>query len=124
MELARIQVDVAHLGHQDAHVVVALEDRPQRIGDFAGRQRAGRDLVGQRLEQVEIPAIDERDLHRCPAQPERGLKPAEAAADDDDAMGARVIHASLQPAFESAKWEPLTGCMISSARPRGAAADA
>ena len=41
-----------------------LEDRPERIGDLAGGERTGRDLVGERLEEVEVPPIDERDLDR------------------------------------------------------------
>ena len=70
----------------DADVAVALEDRAQRIGDLAGRQRAGRHLVGERLEEVEVAPVDERDLDRRMPKPERRLEAAEAAADDDDAV--------------------------------------
>ena len=52
-----------------------------------GLTRAGRDLVEERLEQMEVAAIDERDLDALvPAQPAGRVQPAEAAADDQDAM--------------------------------------
>ena len=92
LHLARLQVEAGDLGHQDANVAVTLEDRPQRIGDLAGRERSGRDLVGERLEEVEVPSIDERDLDRRPPQPERRLEAAEAAPDDDHAVRAGVTH--------------------------------
>ena len=86
--LAPLEVEAVDLGEQHAHVVVALEHCAQRIGDLAGRQGAGRDLVAERLEQVEVAAVDERDRHVRLAQPERGLEAAEAAADDHDVVGA------------------------------------
>ena len=86
------RVDRARLGHQHADVARAPEDRAQRIGDFARRERAGRDLVGQRLEEVEVAAVDERDLDRRAAQVRDRLQAAEAAADDDDAVCACRLH--------------------------------
>ena len=47
-----------------AHVLLALEDRPQRITDLRRREGAGRDLVGERLEEVEVPPVDQRQLDR------------------------------------------------------------
>ena len=76
-----------------------FEHRAQRIRDLAGRQGAGRDLVGQRLEQVEVAPVDERDLHGGPPQSTRSLQPAEAAADDGDPVwavaGVHVIAGAL-----------------------------
>jgi hypothetical protein len=40
-------------------------------------------LVCQRLEQVEVAPVDERDLDRHSRKLQRGLKTAEAPADDD-----------------------------------------
>ena len=79
-----------------------LEDRPQRIGDLARRQRAGRHLVGERLEEVEVAAVDQRHLDRRAAQLQRRLQPAEAAADDHDTMrdrahGEQDLRISLSP---------------------------
>jgi hypothetical protein len=39
---------------------------------------------------MEIASVDERNLDRRMPERERSLKPAEAAADDDDAMRAPV----------------------------------
>ena len=91
---ALLEVEAGDLGEQDAHVVVALEDRPERIRDLAGRQRPGRDLVGERLEEVEVAAVDQGDLDRRPPQRKRSLKAPEAAADDDDPVdvGLRFRH--------------------------------
>ena len=86
LQLVRVEVEVGDLGEEDADVAVALEDRPQRIGDLARRERAGRHLIGERLEEVEVPPVDERHLDRRTPKRERRLQPAEAAADDDDAM--------------------------------------
>ena len=47
------------------------------------------------LEQVEVPSIDECDVHGCAAQAKRGLEAAEAAADDDDTVGLSVGHVHL-----------------------------
>ena len=68
------------------HVLLAAEDRPQRVADLARRQGAGRDLVGQRLEEVEVAAVDERDLDVGALEVQGGLEAAEAAAHDDDTM--------------------------------------
>ena len=73
LQLARVEVEVGDLGEHDAHVAVAREDRAQRIRDLARRERAGRHLVGQRLEQVEVAPVDERDVDVCSAQAERRL---------------------------------------------------
>jgi hypothetical protein len=62
VQLTRVEVEVGDLSQQDAGVAVALEDGAERIGDLARRKRPGRDLVGERLEEMEVAAIDERDL--------------------------------------------------------------
>ena len=41
---------------------LAPEDRAQRLGDLARRDGPGRDLVEQRLEEVEVAPVDEGDL--------------------------------------------------------------
>ena len=73
---------------------MALQDRAQRIGDLAGRERARGDLVGERLKEVEVAPVDERDLHGRPLEVQRGLEPAEAAPDHDDAVDACLIHSA------------------------------
>ena len=83
----------------DPHVLLGLEDRPQRIGDLAGGQRAGGDLVGQGLEEVEVAPVDERDLDSGAAQRLDRTQPAEASADDDDAV-AHVWAPARAPRFD------------------------
>ena len=51
---------------------------------LAGDRPPGGDLVEQRLEQVEVAAVDEGDVNVCPLQGLRGGQPAEPAADDHD----------------------------------------
>ena len=84
---ASVEIDIGHLGEQDTDVCVAAKDVPQRISDLRWGQRAGRHLVGQRLEQVEVASIDQRDVHRKPGEVQGRLDPAEPAADDDDYWG-------------------------------------
>jgi hypothetical protein len=85
-DLAFRQVEARRLGQHHAHVVLAAEDRAQRVTDFARRQRAGRHLVGQRLEQVEVAAVDQHHLEVAVLEVQRGLQPAEAGPDDDDTV--------------------------------------
>jgi hypothetical protein len=52
--------------------------------DIAGVQRRRRDLVEQRLKQVVIAAIDQRDRDRRIGELARRREASEAAPDDDD----------------------------------------
>ncbi len=47
-------------------------------GDVGRAQRGGRHLVEQRLEQMMIRAVDDRDPHRCPPQGTGGRQAAKA----------------------------------------------
>jgi hypothetical protein len=49
-DLPCVEIEAGDVGKQDAHLVLAAEDPPQRRGDLPRRQRAGRDLVDERLE--------------------------------------------------------------------------
>ena len=54
--------------------------------DLPAREDAGSNLVEQRLEQVVVDAVDQRDVNvALRARRSRDLETAEAAADDDDA---------------------------------------
>jgi hypothetical protein len=57
------QVDVHHLAHQHLRVALPLQHRAQRGGNVGRRQSPRGHLIQQRLEQMEIAAIDQRDLH-------------------------------------------------------------
>ena len=91
VQLARVEVEVGDLSQQDADVAGALEDRAQGIGDLTRRERPGRDLVRERLKEMEVAAIDERDLDRRTPQPRHRLQAAETSADDDNVVDARGV---------------------------------
>ena len=56
----------------------------QAISD--GVKRGGGHLIEERLEQMMVALVDDDDVGRRPLQPLDRLQPAEARADDDDAM--------------------------------------
>ena len=72
----------------------------QRIGarDVGRRERRRRDLIEQRLEDVVVRAIDQRDVHRRTLERARRVQSAEAAADDDHARPATLEHPGLRDA--------------------------
>ncbi|MEY9629507.1 hypothetical protein ABIA27_004542 [Sinorhizobium fredii] len=79
-------IDALHLAEQRRHlrsVAVKMADRP---GDLGGRKNGGRDLVEQRLKEVVIAPIDERDADRRALEVMDKLQPAEAAAHDHHVM--------------------------------------
>jgi hypothetical protein len=47
---------------------------------IARRQCAGHDLIDERLEQMEVAPIDQRDLNRCAAQLAEGVRATEPDA--------------------------------------------
>ena len=69
-------------------LLLLAHERAERLGDVAGRQGAGRDLVQQRLEEVEVAPVDQRQADlRVDAEAARGVQPGEPAADHDDPEG-------------------------------------
>ena len=76
-----------------------LEDRAKGIRNLAGRKRSSRNLVGQRLEEMEVTAVDERDLDRRFSQLRDRQQPAETTADDDDAVYLGLEGAHDVPCF-------------------------
>ena len=91
---ARVEVEAADLGEQHAGVVLPAQDAAQRRRDLGLGEDARRHLVEQRLEQVVVGAVDQRDLDRRAAQRARGGQAAEAAADDQDAVGRVAVRGS------------------------------
>ena len=87
LDLAAVDVDADCFAEDDRHVPLAGEDRAQGLRDLARGQGARGDLIQHRLEQVEVPAVEQgdRDLGVAPQVP-GGVQAAEAAADDQDAV--------------------------------------
>ncbi len=57
-----VEVEPRHLGEEHVGVGLAVEDVPERRSDLDRRERSGRNLVGERLKEMEVLAIDERDV--------------------------------------------------------------
>src|SRR5689334_13489022 len=58
------EIDVEHFSEQHLDILLTAQDPANRGGNVAGRESRGRNLVEQRLEEMVIPAIKERDPHR------------------------------------------------------------
>ena len=88
LDLTASDIDAHGLAEDHRRVALLAEQRAERLGDVARRQRAGGDLVQQRLEQVEVAPVDQRqpDLG-VDAETASGVQPGEPAADHDDAVG-------------------------------------
>jgi hypothetical protein len=85
-------VDVTYVREQHRDVLLAAQHPPDRRCDVARRQRRRSDLIQQRLEQMVIVAVEERDTDRGIGERPRRVETAEAAAEDDDVDP--IVHAS------------------------------
>ncbi len=79
-------IEIDGIGEQNLCVFLLAQQDPQRRRDFAWRQRTRGDLVQQGLEEVKVPAVDQRDGEIFVPQGPCGVEPAETPADDDGAM--------------------------------------
>jgi hypothetical protein len=62
-------------------------DRPRRLGDLAGAEGTRRDLLEERLEEMEVAPVDERQRDLIvTTQPAGGVESAEPTAADQDPM--------------------------------------
>jgi hypothetical protein len=86
-DLALLGIDADGFAEDHGRVAVLAEDRSQRLGNIARRQCSGRDLVQERLEEVEVASIDEGDADlRIDAEVARRVEAREPASDDHDPM--------------------------------------
>ncbi len=84
-DLVFLQVNGEHFSLQNANVFMLRENAANGGSNLGGAQAGGRHLIQQRLEQVVVPPIDQRDIDvRRGAQLLGGVQSAEAPADDDD----------------------------------------
>lgn len=60
--------------------------------DLAAGERAGGNLIEQRLEEVEIATVDDGDIEIGVGETLCEGEAAEAAAEDEDAMSNQCIH--------------------------------
>jgi hypothetical protein len=78
------RIDGLRFAEEDAHVVGLPQHPSDRRADVAWRERRRRDLIQQRLEEVVVVTIDERDVRARPGQRLGGREATEAAAKNDD----------------------------------------
>ena len=94
LDIAGLKIDRRDLAHQEVDIVVPAEDRPQGIGDLRGDQAGNGHLVQQRLEEVIVMAVDNRDLHGRARQFLCSLQATESRADNDNMRNLLDVHLS------------------------------
>jgi hypothetical protein len=60
------------------------EDRSDRNGDIGGIQTSRGNLVQERLEQMVVPSVDDRDVDRSISEGLRCVQAGKSRTDDDD----------------------------------------
>ncbi len=83
-------VESGHVFEQDARVPAPLQDRPEGRGDVRGREGTRRHLIEKRLEEMEIPPVENGDLDRERPEAAGRVQAAETPAHDHDAREGRV----------------------------------
>ncbi len=63
-----VHVEVDDFAEEDARVLLPGEHVADRGSDLAGRKGAGCDLIEQRLKEVVVAPVDDRDFDRCVLQ--------------------------------------------------------
>ncbi len=81
---AGLEIDRLHFTELDRHVLVAAQDRAQRLGDFHRREGGSGHLVKKGLKEMVILAINQRDARIGMAQGLSEVQSAKTAAEDDD----------------------------------------
>ena len=84
-------IDLAHVRQQHLDVLLVAQDPANRRRDVARRQRRRRHLIQQRLEEMVVVAIEQRDADVRARERARRVEPAESAADDHDEGGSLVL---------------------------------
>ncbi len=93
VDLAGLEIDVFHLRQDDPQRLVVPQHVADGGSDLPLREDAGRHLVEQRLEEVMVRAVDERDPHGRTLERASGKEPSEAASDDHDMVPRVAAHA-------------------------------
>jgi len=80
------EIEPGHLPEDHSGVLLPAHDLAQRHRNLLGRQGSCRDLVGERLEEVEVLPVDQRHLDVGTAEPSHCEDSCEPASDDNDAL--------------------------------------
>ena len=93
------RIDAADIGEQRRDFVTVAQQIADRPGDLGCRKRGGRDLIEQRLEQMMVAAIDQRD--RRPA-----CRPGDRSSPARRSRRRRSPRDGIWPAEGSWAWLP------------------
>jgi hypothetical protein len=85
----RVWVNIHGFAEKHLGILLATQNPAQRSRNFARRERTRRYLVEERLKQMKIATIDERNLHRSTPKFLRGIESSKAATQDQNAMRRR-----------------------------------
>ena len=77
-------IDAGYGVEQGRHILAFAKEVPHRPGDFRGRQRRGRHLIEQRLEQMVIAPVDDGDADWSTRKGAGEFQPAETGPYNDD----------------------------------------
>src|SRR5512133_1466033 len=89
-DLPLIKIEGVHLSQHDSSIRLTLEHRAEWYSDLGRRERAGRNLVDERLEQVEILPVDERHVDLSALQFAHRLQTGKATADHDNPLSSAL----------------------------------
>ena len=93
-----MRVHAGHCRHQHVGTLRRGNDATQRRGDIRWRKRRRRDLVQQRLEQVMVVGLDDREIDIAPMlESQRRLQAAEPSADHHHPAAGRRDAVSRPP---------------------------
>ena len=88
-------VDIHGFTEKDFDIFLMTENGAERGGNFGGRKRAGGDLIEERLEEMEVALVQERDLDVGTLEGLRGNQAAKTSAENHNLM--RLRHESFPP---------------------------
>ena len=77
-----VEIEAADFGDEHFNIFVGAKNGANGSGDFRRRKSGRGDLIKQRLEGVEILAVNDRDLDMRSSKCLRGIQPAKAGAHD------------------------------------------
>jgi hypothetical protein len=86
MHDAPLQIEVGDLGKVHPHVLVLAYDVSDRRRDLTVRQQARRHLIEQRVKQVVVSQIDQRDIDVLAPEPPGSRETTESFTSDHDPM--------------------------------------
>src|SRR5262245_52109381 len=86
------QIHFGDFAHLEGDVFLLAENCPQGVGDLCGKQTCNSYLVEQRLEEMVVMPVHERDVRWGLCQAVRNFHSAEAGTDNNDMGKSFCIH--------------------------------